>query len=151
MRIRTLIPINAKPGVSLIQVTNPKNGRATRILVPRNAIPGKMVELELPDDGAVSKSKGRASPNSEFGNKDLDVRSPMSSKPSSRIGTPPRIYGAAAPTQLNLQDNRTAYESSSSASSGSQEGEPLLKKNLSPKSQNSGCCSCFSNLCGLLS
>ena len=61
-KVRTVIPVNAKPGVSIIQVSHPKSGNPTRVVVPKNAIPGQMVELELPDEGALLQSRGRNSP-----------------------------------------------------------------------------------------
>lgn len=49
-KVRTVIPINAKPGKSVIQVTHPTTGRPVRAKVPRDAIPGQTVELDIPDD-----------------------------------------------------------------------------------------------------
>lgn len=50
VKIRTVIPPNAKPGTSVIQVVNPKTNKPTRIRVPSNALPGQVIELELPED-----------------------------------------------------------------------------------------------------
>jgi hypothetical protein len=50
VKIRTVIPPNAKPGTSVIQVVNPKTNKPTRIRVPANAQPGQVIELELPED-----------------------------------------------------------------------------------------------------
>ena len=62
VKIRTVIPPNAKPGTSVIQVVNPKTNKPTRIRVPANAQPGQVIELELPDDSHKSSVHASASP-----------------------------------------------------------------------------------------
>jgi hypothetical protein len=49
-KIRTLIPENARPGKSIIQVINPRTGKAVRVRVPKEAIPGQAIELDIPDE-----------------------------------------------------------------------------------------------------
>ena len=49
-KIRTVIPINAKAGKSVIQVTNPKTGKPVRTRVPADAVPGQAIEIDLPED-----------------------------------------------------------------------------------------------------
>lgn len=58
VKIRTVIPPNAKPGTSVIQVVNPKTNKPTRIRVPSNAQPGQVIELELPEDPSKSITSG---------------------------------------------------------------------------------------------
>jgi hypothetical protein len=60
VKIRTVIPQNAKPGTSVIQVVNPKTNKPTRIRVPANAQPGQVIELELPDDSTKSTPSSTA-------------------------------------------------------------------------------------------
>lgn len=156
MRIRTLIPVNAKPGISLIQVTNPKTGRPARILVPKTAVPGKMVELELPDDELLSKPRANSSSaNVDSGwseqRRNSESRGLGTSKPSSRIGTPPRSDSANAPKQQIIGYNGGSSESWASTTTGGKEEEPLLKKAKDDESKSTGCCSCFSGLCGYVS
>ena len=63
-KIRTLIPANARAGKSIIQVINPLTGKAVRVRVPKEAIPGQAIELDIPDgpessaDQVVSPLKG---------------------------------------------------------------------------------------------
>ena len=65
-KIRTLIPPNARPGKSLIQVINPRTGKAVRVKVPKEAIPGQAIELEVPDESqAIASDAVSSSGNSE--------------------------------------------------------------------------------------
>ena len=56
VKIRTVIPASAKPGSSIIQVMHPKTGKPNRVRVPIGAIPGQVIELELPDAPEVNAS-----------------------------------------------------------------------------------------------
>ena len=49
-KVRTVVPANATPGRSLLQVVNPKSGKSVRVKVPADAVPGAMIELQLPDE-----------------------------------------------------------------------------------------------------
>jgi hypothetical protein len=49
-KVRTVVPTNATPGKSLLQVVNPKTGKSVRVRVPQDAVPGAMIELSLPDE-----------------------------------------------------------------------------------------------------
>jgi hypothetical protein len=156
MRIRTLIPANAKPGVSLIQVTNPKTGRPARILVPKSAVPGKMIELELPDDGLSSQTRDLSSRDSverkpQKENGVVNGRAQRGSNPGSRSGTPPRNSLTSAPEQQTITNNGRTSEKTPSWSSQSHEQVPLLKKTSQNEGSGTGCCSCFSSLCGFVS
>lgn len=59
-KVRTVIPMNAKPGKSVIQVINPSTNKPVRARVPKDAIPGQTVELDIPEDG-VEGDHGSAS------------------------------------------------------------------------------------------
>lgn len=52
-KVRTVVPANAKPGKSIIQVIHPKTGKAVRTTIPKDAVPGQMVEIEIPDDSDI--------------------------------------------------------------------------------------------------
>jgi len=49
-KIKTVIPVNAKPGKSVIQVVNPRTGKPVRTRVPPEAVPGQAIEIEIPDE-----------------------------------------------------------------------------------------------------
>lgn len=50
VKLRTLIPVNAKPGKSIIQVVNPRTGKPSRVRVPKDAVPGQAIELDIPEE-----------------------------------------------------------------------------------------------------
>ena len=50
VKVRTVVPMNAKPEKSVIQVMNPKTNKPSRVKVAANAQPGQVVELDLPDE-----------------------------------------------------------------------------------------------------
>jgi hypothetical protein len=50
VKVKTVIPVNAKPGISIIQVKNPRTGMPTRVRVPPESTPGQIIELDL-DNG----------------------------------------------------------------------------------------------------
>lgn len=53
-KVRTIIPTNAKPGRSIIQVTNPHTGVATRVRVPPHVLPGQVIELDLNNEASMT-------------------------------------------------------------------------------------------------
>ena len=135
-KIRTVIPSNAKPGQSIIQVTHPKTGKPAKILVPTHAIPGEMIELQLPDEVTVSKSPGRVSPASASSRR--SSRSSEAEKQVIRRDFPPFNSGVLPPPQLSLtkdQENQAA-----SAIVPKSETEPLIKKEVGERENGSSCC-----------
>lgn len=60
-KVRTVIPANATPGKSLLQVVNPKTGKPVRVKIPADAVPGALIELQLPDDPTDSRLPPTAS------------------------------------------------------------------------------------------
>jgi hypothetical protein len=147
-KIRTVIPSNAKPGQSIIQVTHPKTGKPTRILVPKNAIPGEMIELQLPDEPSVSRSPGRvspANPSSRRGSKSSETE-----KRTPRQGFLPYNSSVSPPPQLSLVDQSEHPSSTPAPVRPKQETEPLINKGSEKsKHESSSLCSCFSSLCCL--
>lgn len=135
-KIRTVIPSNAKPGQSIIQVTHPKTGKPTKILVPSHAIPGEMIELQLPDIVPVSKSPGTLSPAAASSRR--SSRSSEVEKPIARLEFPPYNSGVSPPPQLSLTKNDGNM--SASAVVPKPETEPLIKKDVSDRENGSSCC-----------
>ncbi len=71
-----MIPANAKPGKSVIQVLNPQTGKPVRAKVPKEAVPGQAIELDLPDD-APDINKTRSDSDEPL--KDIEVPSALRS------------------------------------------------------------------------
>ena len=80
-KVRTVIPINAKPGKSVIQVTNPLTGKPVRAKVPKDAIPGQTVELDIPDD-PTELDNATTSTARDDGQSTADRRSSEASNPT---------------------------------------------------------------------
>lgn len=59
-KVRTIIPSNAKPGRSIIQVVNPHTGIATRVRVPPHVIPGQVIELDLNNEASINHTSQSA-------------------------------------------------------------------------------------------
>ena len=165
VKIRTVIPPNAKPGTSVIQVVNPRTNKPTRIRVPANAQPGQVIELELPED--VNKSL--ITPSNKLGSvppprslnpepvSEPSRNSPSFSKPthispkqieSSHDQVPASSSFVKVPTQFSL--DKRGNESTA-------EREPLVPQNTSENKStdtktNPGCCySCITlRFCGSL-
>lgn len=132
-KVRTVIPVNAKPGVSIIQVSHPKSGNPTRVVVPKNAIPGQMVELDLPDEGGILQSRGRNSPLSTPNEKrGAPSRSASSASADSKRGD---FRASGAPGQNSIPTNVVT-------SPVAKEDDPLIGK-VSNSSQSSRLCPCF--------
>ena len=82
-KVRTVVPPNAKPGKSIIQVTHPKTGKAVRSTVPKDATPGQMIELEIPDP----------------------PESPQQSKPEqSKLELPPSTSASVKPVDRDVSE-----------------------------------------------
>ena len=132
-KVRTVIPANAKPGQSVIQVMHPKTGKPTRVKVPKAAVAGQMVELDLPDE--VSPSPATASK--------VDRNRPESgvvpsgedtSHASTGVsGSSPPIAMVPHPSQLPSPPVPIPKEKGA-------EDQPLLGESPAKSIKNSGCC-----------
>ena len=93
VKIRTVVPDNAKPGLSVIQVVHPKTGRPSRVRVPSDAKSGQVIELELPDEpGTISSpqsptisTKQTIKPSTTKNKEDGDVSRNLASDKSSNL------------------------------------------------------------------
>jgi hypothetical protein len=129
-KVRTVIPSNAKPGHSIIQVTNPRTGRPVRILVPKNASPGKMMELHLPDENAPQRSPSRISISSLSSGKDGE--SPVANSSANRFNLNYNQGGSGPTPPQQLSINTKSLASS--------EDDPLIKKDAPLSRSDEGCC-----------
>lgn len=154
-KVRTIIPANAKPGQSVIQVEHPKTGKPTRVQVPKEAIPGQMVELDLPD-GKSSSAKASVEPKAasiassvqpEKGERDQSsdtVSTASVSTPSVSYGSFGPVVVVPPPTQVPTPPPFGTREShGADITTGKPEMEPLLTK---PDHENRGW---WANPCGI--
>ena len=138
-KVRTVIPANAKPGKSVIQVMHPKTGKPTRVRVPKAAIPGQMVELELPDETLTPSGAMRVS-------NEKAADQPQSGEVTSIAST--RSSGNTAPLPLESKPSQlpTPPISKDKGVAILHEEQPLLEKSRPKVSKSTGCCtSCLTN------
>lgn len=137
-KVRTVIPANAKPGQSMIQVIHPKTGKPTRVKVPKSAVPGQMVELELPDEvhqAITPQREGAKRPS----NTAPGSEAPLASAPADPGNSSPVDF-MPHPSQLPSPPNSTDKVAVS------QEEQPLLEGSKPKSTKSSGCCtSCLTN------
>lgn len=89
-KVRTVVPANATPGRSLLQVVNPKTGKSVRVRVPEDAVPGAMIELSLPDEAELKLPPKSATPIDQTDNANLKNESSIhavASSPKEDAGT----------------------------------------------------------------
>jgi hypothetical protein len=151
-KVRTVIPPNAKPGQSVIQVKHPKTGKPTRVQVPKNAVPGQMIELELPDSSGaqwsdITSSGSLKKETVESGHPSDTASTGSGSISNVSYGSFGPVVVIPPPTQNPPPLPFGAREShGSEAAKGPVESEPLLSK---PEKENRGWWSRLSNPCGL--
>lgn len=151
VKIRTVIPPNAKPGTSVIQVVNPKTNKPTRIRVPANAQPGQVIELELPEDPSRSITSSSSKLGSIPPTRSLKADIRGVSSEATENGTISFSKDAGNKTTANIPKTSTSLKVPGQLTLGKNgheadlDREPLVNRNqtdntTSKQIEDPGCC-----------
>ena len=152
-KVRTVVPQNAKPGQSIIQVVNPSTGKPVRVQVPKDSIPGQMVELDLADGPDIKQSSpdgGMATGSGRNSRSQQSQRSPSRSATASAATTAPDssapVASVPTPTQLPTPPPFAVNEGPATIRQHNGEDQPLLEGSSAKKDHKPGCCgACISS------